>query len=131
MPLIDLTRGLDGRHLLEEISDSLLARLVDMDYVLLMVDMTNPASEALLNQALTFLSPGHILSKCAIVFTKGKENAVSILRSNPFSYIVDMADIWMVNEMGVRNMIQRFGNPMIFYANLKVESKECQEGAFV
>ncbi|SAM07955.1 hypothetical protein [Absidia glauca] len=100
-------------HLLEEINDSLLDRVLDMDYVLLMVDMTNPASEALLNQTLTFMSPGHILSKCAIVFTK-----------------VDMTDIWMVNEMEVRNLIQRFGNPMVFYANLKddyLRKKTCDQ----
>jgi hypothetical protein len=68
--------------LLEEINDSLLDRVLDMDYVLLMVDMTNPASEALLNQALTFMSPGHILSKCAIVLTKGKETKSTLLLSS-------------------------------------------------
>ncbi|KAI8334669.1 hypothetical protein BC941DRAFT_431829 [Chlamydoabsidia padenii] len=111
--LIRSTKVFFKTHLLEDINDDLVDLVKEMDYVLLIVDMTNPASLELLKQALGHMSPDFLSFKCSIVFTK-----------------VDMTDMWMLIEDQVRTSIQQYGNMFTFYVNLKDEfrrRKMCEQ----
>ncbi|ORZ24296.1 hypothetical protein BCR42DRAFT_446260 [Absidia repens] len=91
-------------HLMDEMDMDCFDRLVDMDYVLIFVDMTNTASLKLLEDTFAHMEPEYLLYKCAIIFTK-----------------VDMVNLWMLDEDHVRHIIEQHGSPYTFYANLQDE----------
>ncbi|KAI8066724.1 hypothetical protein BC940DRAFT_302143 [Gongronella butleri] len=90
-------------HVLEQ-SDSKWdnVSLVSMDYVFILVDMTNTTTSALLEQALARLTPEFLLTKTSIILTK-----------------VDQVTRWMVQEEDVHNMAVDYGCSSFFYMDLQ------------
>ncbi|KAI9305255.1 hypothetical protein BJ944DRAFT_287962 [Cunninghamella echinulata] len=88
-------------YTLEEITIQELNTIKDIDYVLLLVDFTNPFSTKLLETYLSHMTNDFLLTRCSIVFTK-----------------VDQKHLWMINDDRIYEVIQQFGNITTFYVNL-------------
>ncbi|KAL0082527.1 hypothetical protein J3Q64DRAFT_1751916 [Phycomyces blakesleeanus] len=97
----------------ESFSSESLGSIPSIDYVMLVVDITNGTSTTLLEKALQGLSPRHLSFQCCVIVTK-----------------VDQAGLAVIDTNEVNTCVEKYSEAQVFHVNLKDERerrKVCEQ----
>ncbi|KAI8978577.1 hypothetical protein BDB01DRAFT_263652 [Pilobolus umbonatus] len=90
------------------VADTLPNRHLDrVDYVIIMVDMTNLSSKTLLYQLLNTLTPSYLSTKVSVVVTK-----------------VDKCDYYVFEKEEIRQWVESYFDIPLFYVNLNIMTEK-------